>query len=66
MMTRQIDEITLYTVDEAADLLRLHPQTVRNYLKAGRLRGRKVGIKWTITSTAIREYLHETPETRQD
>lgn len=31
------------TVEEAAELLRIHPQTVRLWLRQGKLRGRLIG-----------------------
>lgn len=31
------------TVQEAADQLRVHPQTVRHWLRQGKLRGRLIG-----------------------
>lgn len=51
-------DIRVYTVPELVKLFRLNPQSVRNYLKDGRLKGRKVGTKWLVTEEAIREFLN--------
>ena len=34
------------TLDEAAEILRLHPRTVRDYVSRGELRGRLIGRRW--------------------
>lgn len=39
----------LYTAEEAADRLKLHPKTVRRYLREGRLKGARVGKQYRIT-----------------
>lgn len=49
--------IRVYTVQELANLLRLTPQTVRRFLKEGRIPARKVGGKWLVTEEALRAYL---------
>ena len=38
----------ILTVDQAAALLNLHPKTVRQYIRAGQLKARKVGKQWRI------------------
>jgi excisionase family DNA binding protein len=45
----------LLTVDEAAAALKLHAQTVREHLKAGKLRGIKRGSVWRIPESALSE-----------
>lgn len=61
-MAREIDGMIIYTVEEAAELLRIHPQTMREYLKSGRIRGRKLGIRWAITADAIKDYFRQGQE----
>jgi excisionase family DNA binding protein len=36
----------ILTLTEAADLLRLHPRTVREYVRRGELQGRLLGRRW--------------------
>jgi len=55
---REIEGIKLYTVTETADLLGITPQTVRAYVKAGRLRGQRVGRPILITEGSLRQFLN--------
>lgn len=50
------------TVREAAALLRVAEQTVRNELAARRLPGKKIGKEWRLSRTALIAYL-STPGT---
>ncbi len=43
----------LYTVDAVAEILSVTPRTVRNYLKDGTLKGRKVGGQWRFTKEDV-------------
>ncbi len=53
----KLDDIEIYDVKECSELLHLHPQTIRNYLKQGKLKGQKVGGKQYVTSKTIKELL---------
>lgn len=44
---------TFYTVQEAADLLKVHYQTVRNWIKSGELRVVKIGRSYRIPKSQI-------------
>ena len=54
--------IQFLTVPEAAALLRVQEQTVRNELAARRLPGKKIGKEWRLSRTALIAYL-STPGT---
>ena len=41
------------TIEEAAARLKLKPQTVRDWLKAGRLKGVKLGRVWRVDAEAL-------------
>lgn len=43
----------LYTVDEIAQMTRLTSRTIRNYIKSGLLRGKKVGGQWRFSQIDI-------------
>jgi excisionase family DNA binding protein len=43
----------LYTVDEIAAILELHPRTVRRFIKEGKLTARKIGKQWRIPRSAL-------------
>lgn len=49
---------THYIVDEVATALRLEPVTVRQYLREGKLLGRKIGRKWQVSSDSIVRYIY--------
>ena len=49
----------LLTVDQVAEILQVHPQTVYSLLRAGHIRAAKVGRTWRVRPQAIDEYLEE-------
>ena len=55
---REIEGIKLFTVTETAELMGITPQTVRTYVKAGRLRGQRVGRPILITERSIKQFLN--------
>lgn len=38
-----------YTVDEIAEMIKIHPKTVQRYIREGRLRATKVGKSWRVS-----------------
>jgi len=54
---REIEGIKLYTVTETADTLGITPQTVRAYVKQGKLKGQRVGRPILITESSIKAFL---------
>jgi excisionase family DNA binding protein len=52
------------TVEEAAVVLKVSPQTVRNELAARRLPGKKIGKEWRLSRTALVHYLSSPGEPR--
>jgi len=51
----------ILTAEEAADLLRIHANTLKSLLDSGELVGVKVGRAWRISRDALKTYL-ETPQ----
>lgn len=49
----------LYTVDDIADFTNLTTRTIRNYLKEGILKGKKIGGQWRFTKQNIDELLND-------
>jgi len=47
----------ILTVDEAANYLKVRPETVRRLLSQGRLPGNKVGRAWRIPEGALMDFL---------
>jgi excisionase family DNA binding protein len=58
-MPRQIGDLTLYSVEDLHQQLGLSKMTIRAYLRDGKIRARKLGVKWYVTETALREYFEE-------
>lgn len=56
-MATVIEGIKFYTIPETAEALNVTPQTVRAYIKRGRLKGRRVGRSILITENNLREFL---------
>ncbi len=48
---------TYYTVQEVADLLKLHWQSVLTYIKSGKLEAVKLGKGYRISETALQEFI---------
>lgn len=56
----------IYTTVEAARLLRIHPETLRNYLRRGIISGIKLsnkrGGEWRILKSDLEEYISSLSE----
>lgn len=61
-MPIQAAGLTLYTVEEVAELFELHRNTVFKYLRTGRLPGHKLGRRWYVSDEALRAYFDRPPE----
>jgi excisionase family DNA binding protein len=48
----------MYTVSRAAEILDLHPKTVRRFIRDGRIPAHKIGREWRIRLEDLREYAH--------
>lgn len=48
----------LYTVEEVAELASVTGRTIRNYLKSGRLVGRKIGGQWRFPENEVQRLLN--------
>ena len=52
-----IEGIKFYTIPETAETLNVTPQTVRAYIKQGRLKGQRIGRPILITENNIKSFL---------
>ena len=48
----------LYSVEETARILNLHPKTVQRFIREGKIKARKIGRGWRITHGDLRDYAH--------
>lgn len=55
---------TIMTVDEAAELLAVHPQTIRKWLRSGELTGSDTPAGWRMTPDDIERWMekHRKPQ----
>jgi len=50
---------TFYTVDQIAEMLKVHWQTVLNYIKSGKLEALKLGKGYRISQRALNRFIKE-------
>ena len=51
------DAPRLLSIEEAAARLCLHPETVRSFLRQGKISGFKIGKTWRLTPDALSAYI---------
>jgi excisionase family DNA binding protein len=59
-MATVIEGIKFYTIQETASALRVTPQTVRAWIKRGRIKSQRIGRPILITETNLKEFLQAT------
>lgn len=50
----------IFTPDQVAEILQIHPLTVLKYIKQGKLRGSKLGRVYRIRESSIDDLLEKT------
>ncbi len=55
-MSIELGKVTLFTVEELAERLDVQERTIREYLREGKLQGRKLAGRWYVTDEAIADY----------
>lgn len=53
----KFENIKLYDVQETAAVLRITPQTVRQFIRRGDLKAKKIGRPYYIEENTIKEYI---------
>jgi len=51
----------LLTLSEAAEVLRLHPRTVREYIRRGEITGRLIGRRWRFRRKELDAFFENAP-----
>ena len=59
-MATEIEVIKFYTIPDTAEALNVTPQTVRAYIKQGKLKGQRIGRPILITENNLKEFLQAT------
>ncbi len=49
--------MNIYTVKEVAEMLKLSEETIRRYLRSGKLKGITLGSSWRITQESLDQFL---------
>jgi excisionase family DNA binding protein len=52
-----IEGIKFYTIPETATALRVTPQTIRAYIKQGKIKSQRIGRPILITENNLKEFL---------
>ena len=55
----------LFTVEDIATMTSLTSRTIRNYLKDGILKGRKIGGQWRFTEEEIKNFMDNSNYTEE-
>lgn len=50
-------EFKYFTVTEAATILKVAPNTIRDWLKSGKLKGSKIGRLWRIHEADLDDFI---------
>lgn len=55
--TDNLEELRLYSLAEAEDIVGLTAQTLKRHIKAGKLEAVKVGNRWKVTKDSLEKYI---------
>lgn len=58
-MATVIEGIKFYTIPETAEALQVTPQTIRTYIKQGRLKAQRIGRPILVTENNLKDFLKE-------
>lgn len=58
-MPTTIEGIKFYKIPEVAEALKVTPQTVRTWIKQGKLKSQRIGRPILITESNLKEFLKE-------
>lgn len=56
-------ELKIYTMQEACDLLKITRMSMYRYMRAGKLKGSKIGRDWRFTEEQLKDFLNSTIST---
>jgi hypothetical protein len=55
----QLEKEKAYTAKETGAIMKRTPETIRDYIKDGKLQAEKIGNAYYITESAIKDYYKE-------
>jgi excisionase family DNA binding protein len=50
-----MQEIKIFTIEEAAETLKTRPSTIKSLIKEGKLSAKKIGGRWILTENDLRK-----------
>lgn len=50
-------DLTFYTIQETADILKVTYRTIQNYIYSGKLKAVKLGKSYRISEASLREFM---------
>ncbi len=53
----EFDNIKMYDVQETAEVLKVTPQTVRQFIRRGELKAKRIGRPYYIEERIIKDYI---------
>jgi len=66
-MPKKIGQITLYEVKDLSEILDIQEITIRKYLRAGKLKGRKLAKRWYVSEESLQDFFSQAePETEPE
>lgn len=58
-MAVEIVGIKFFSIEETAEMLLVSPQSIKLYVKAGKLAGKRINSKWHFSEESIQAYLRK-------
>lgn len=55
--TAELDDLKLYTLTEIETVLGVTHRTLLTYVTSGKLKAIKIGGRWKVTKTALKEFI---------
>lgn len=63
----EIGDIKVFDIIDIANMFQVTPQTIRRYIREGKLEANKMGTRWFITDEALKKYLsHNAAKSNQE
>jgi excisionase family DNA binding protein len=63
-MVAKIGGLTLYSVEDLAEILGIQERTLRKFIREGKLKGKKLAKKWYVTEENLKAYFSSVEEDR--
>jgi excisionase family DNA binding protein len=58
-MPIQIGQLTLYDLEELSEKLQVNVRSLRRWIREGKIKAKKVGVKYYITEQSLSEYFEK-------